>query len=78
MTCWLSRDNLKYMEKNLKDILIEKSDFLSTSQLAKILKISRVAVLKRINRGAIKAVKVGPNFIIKKSDIKHLLRQVIT
>jgi len=38
------------MEKNLKDILIGKSEFLSVSQLAKILKISRVAVLKRINR----------------------------
>jgi len=58
---------------NLKDILIEKSEFLSVSQLAKILKISRAAVLKRINRGAIKAIKVGPNFIIKKKDIKHLV-----
>ncbi|MDP3882756.1 MAG: helix-turn-helix domain-containing protein [Candidatus Staskawiczbacteria bacterium] len=62
------------MEKSLKDIIIEKSEFLSTSQLAKILKISRVAVLKRINRGAVKAVKVGRSFVIKKADIKHLLK----
>jgi excisionase family DNA binding protein len=62
------------MEKNFKDILIAKSEFLSVSQLAKLLKISRVAVLKRINRGAIKAVKVGPNFIIKKSDVTHLIK----
>lgn len=55
---------------SLKEIIIEKSEFLSVSQLAKILGISRVAVLKRINRGAIKASKVGPNFVIKKSDIK--------
>jgi excisionase family DNA binding protein len=61
-------------KSNLKEILIEKSDFLSTSQLAKILKISRVAVLKRINRGAIKAVKVGPNFVIKKTDVRRLLK----
>jgi excisionase family DNA binding protein len=61
------------MEKNLKEILIGKSEFLSVVQLAKILKISRVAVLKRINRGAIKAVKVGRSFVIKKSDIKHLV-----
>lgn len=59
---------------HIKEILIEKSEFLSVSQLAKILKISRVAVLKRINRGAIKAIKVGPNFVIKKSDIKNLLK----
>jgi excisionase family DNA binding protein len=58
----------------MKDILIGKSEFLSVSQLAKILKISRVAVLKRINRGAIKAVKVGRSFVIKKSDIKNLLK----
>ena len=54
---------------------MEKSEFLSVSQLAKILKISRVAVLKRINRGAIKAIKVGPNFVIKKADIKNLLKK---
>ncbi|OGZ75225.1 MAG: hypothetical protein A3G45_01520 [Candidatus Staskawiczbacteria bacterium RIFCSPLOWO2_12_FULL_37_15] len=61
----------------LKEILVEKSEFLSTSQLAKLLKISRVAVLKRINRGAIIAVKVGPNFVIKKADIKDLLKNKV-
>jgi len=75
LTRWLSHDNLKYiMEKSLKDIIMEKSDFLSVAQLAKILKISRVAVLKRINKGAIKAVKVGRSFIIAKKDIKDLLK----
>jgi len=62
------------IKKSLKDVLIEKSEFLSTSQLAKLLGISRVSVLKRINRGAIKAEKVGPNFVIKKADIKDLLK----
>jgi excisionase family DNA binding protein len=61
----------------MKEILVEKSEFLSTSQLARILKISRVAVLERINRGAIKAIKVGPNFVIKKSDIKYLLKNKV-
>ena len=61
----------------LKEILVEKSEFLSKSQLAKLLKISRVAVLKRINRGAIIAVKVGPNFVIKKADIKDLLKNKV-
>ena len=55
-------------------INMKEKEFLSTSQLAKLLKISRVAVLKRINRGAIKAIKVGRNFVIKQKDIKHLLR----
>jgi excisionase family DNA binding protein len=54
---------------NLKDTITGKSDFLSVSQLAQVLKISRVAVLKRINRGAIKAIKVGRSFVIRKKDI---------
>lgn len=63
---------------SLKNILIEKSEFLSVSQLAGILKISRVAVLKRINRGAIKAVKVGRSFVVRKIDIdiKKLLAEI--
>ncbi len=60
----------------MKEILIKESEFLSVSQLAKILKISRVAVLKRINRGAIKAIKVGPNFVIKKADVKNILENI--
>ncbi len=63
------------MKRIMKEIIdITKKEFLSTNQLAKLLKISRVAVLKRINRGAIKAVKVGRNFVIKNDDIKHLLK----
>lgn len=59
----------------MKEIIdLKDREFLSTIQLAKLLKISRVAVLKRINRGAIKAVKVGRNFVIKRKDIKHLLK----
>jgi excisionase family DNA binding protein len=43
--------------------------FLSTTELAKILGISRIAVYKRIKTGKIKAKKVGHNFVI---DIKNL------
>lgn len=58
----------------IKDkIEVQSGEFLSVVQLAKILKISRVAVLKRINRGAIKAEKVGRSFIIRRKDIKHLV-----
>lgn len=60
---------------SLKNILLEKREFLSVSDLAKVLKISRVAVLKRINRGSIKAAKVGPNFVIKKADILDLIKK---
>lgn len=59
-------------------IEVRDSELLSVNQLARILKISRVAVLKRINRGAIKAVKVGRSFVIRKRDIniKRLLTEI--
>ena len=44
-------------------------DFISTTESAKILGISRVAVFKRIKSGKIKATKVGRNFVINKKDL---------
>ena len=51
---------------------LTKKEFLSTSQLAKLLKISRVSVLKRIWKGNIKAIKVGRNFVVQRKDVEHL------
>jgi len=60
----------------MKEIIdISKNEFLSTSQVAKLLKISRVSVLKRIWRGAIKGIKVGRNFVIRQKDIQHLIKK---
>jgi len=60
----------------MKEIVdLKKKEFLSTSQVAKLLKISRVSVLKRIWKGAIKATKVGRSFIIHRKDIGHLLKK---
>ena len=47
------------MDKNL----------LSTAQAAKLLGISRVAVLKQIVSGKLKAQKVGRNFVIRREDL---------
>ena len=59
----------------MKEIIdLRKKEFLSTSQLAKLLKISRVSVLKRIWLGNIKAIKVGRNFIIGQKDVAHLFK----
>lgn len=40
--------------------------FISTSEAAKILGISRVAVFQKIQSGKIKAEKIGRNFVIDK------------
>ena len=47
-------------------------EYLTPTQLAKKLKISRQAVIDRINRGALKAIKVGRQYIIPLDEIKEL------
>ena len=47
-------------------------EYLTPTQLAKSLKISRQAVIQRIKRGAIKAVKVGRQYIIPREDTAEL------
>lgn len=48
---------------------MQNKNFYTTSELAKVLKIIRVSVLKRIGTGSIKAIKMGRNFVIFKKDI---------
>lgn len=52
---------------------MEQKDFLSTSELAKILGISRVAVFNKIKKGQIKAQKIGNSFVIAKKDLGGIL-----
>lgn len=47
--------------------------FLSSTELAKILGISRVAVFKKIKTGRIKAQKVGRNFVVSRDDLPGIL-----
>lgn len=52
--------------------------FLSTTQLAEILGVSRIAVYKKIVSGEIKALKVGRNFIIDRHLLGDILNQKVT
>jgi len=52
--------------------------FLSTTELAKILGISRIAVYKKIKKGEIKATRIGRNFIINKKDLGNILGEELT
>jgi len=45
----------------------------STSETAKIMGISRVAVFKKIKNGQIKAIKLGRNFFIKISELNKIM-----
>jgi len=48
---------------------IKEKDFYTITELAKLLKISRVSVFKRVRQGSIKGQKMGYNFIIFKKDL---------
>lgn len=57
---------------------MKNKGFLSTTELAKILGISRVAVWKKIKKGEIKAIKVGRNFVIDKRDLGGILNKELS
>jgi len=57
---------------------MENKEFISTSELAKLLGISRVAVFNRIKRGQIRAIRVGRNFAIPKESLPEVLGQVLS
>lgn len=56
---------------------MEKQDSFSTTELAKILGISRIAVFKKIKSGDIKARKIGRNFAVDKKDLPDILGAVL-
>jgi excisionase family DNA binding protein len=53
-------------------------DFLTITELAKILDISRVAVFKKIKSGQIKATKIGLMFVIPKQELESVLGESLT
>ncbi|OGI26206.1 MAG: hypothetical protein A3J76_01295 [Candidatus Moranbacteria bacterium RBG_13_45_13] len=52
--------------------------YLTTTELAKLLGISRIAVFKKIKSGKIKAKKKGRNFVIKRTELGDILDESIT
>lgn len=56
---------------------MKNKDFFSTTELARILGISRIAVFKKIKSGKIKAKKVGRNFRISRGDLPAVLGAVV-
>lgn len=62
---------------NKRDRKGQKYDFIGTSEAARILGISRIAVFKKIKKGHIKAYKVGRNFVINSADIPDIAGDVL-
>lgn len=52
---------------------MEKEEFITIPQLAKVLGITRIAVYKRVKNGQIKAMQIGKNFAISIEEVNSLL-----
>lgn len=51
--------------------------FLSTTEVAKLLNISRVSVFKKIKSGELKAEKIGRNYIVPIENVAPFLKEEI-
>lgn len=49
------------------------SEYLSTSEFARLLKVSRIAVFKKIQTGKIKAFKIGRNYAIPMEEFRSAI-----
>lgn len=50
----------------------------STTEVAKLFGISRIAVFKKIKSGEIKAKKIGRNYVIDKKDLPDVLNKSLS
>jgi excisionase family DNA binding protein len=57
--------------------LSSMNDLLSTSEVGKILKITRHAVQKRIKNKTLKAIKIGRNYAIPRDEVLRVLGDAI-
>lgn len=57
--------------------MTEKSGYITIPELAKILGLSRIAIFKRVKKGAIRAVKIGRNYAISRAYIDSILGKTL-
>lgn len=56
---------------------MEKSEYITIPQLAKLLGISRVAVYKKVKKGQIKAIRIGRNYAIAQKYVLNILGKAL-
>ena len=57
---------------------MDNKKLVSTSQAAKILGISRIAVFNKIKKGEIREEKVGRNYVIRKDQLSIITGQELS
>lgn len=55
---------------------MEKGEYFSIAQVAKILKISRIAVYKKVKKGEMDAIRIGKIYAIPKENIIRKIRRI--
>ncbi len=63
------------MEKSVR--LDSENEYISISQLAKILGISRIAVYKKVKKGQIEAIRIGRSFAIPQKYVSDILGKTL-
>lgn len=51
----------------------QDKEFFTTTEVAEILGISRIAVFKKIKKGEIKAQKFGRDYLVHKNELDNIL-----
>ena len=57
---------------------MKNKEFFSTTEVAKMLGVSRITVFKKIKSGKIKARRIGRNFYVLFEDLPIVLGTVVT
>ncbi|MFH1412440.1 MAG: helix-turn-helix domain-containing protein [bacterium] len=55
-----------------------EKEYISVKELADLLHISRQAIVKKINNGQIKAIKIGKNYAIPKTEFTGILQHELS
>jgi len=57
---------------------MKEKRFFTSSELAKLMGVSRVTVFRKIKSGQIKAIKIGRSFVIDKDSLPEITGKVIS
>jgi len=52
---------------------VEDKAYFTTSEIAKLLKVSRITVFNHVKKGLIKASKVGKTYLISRGEVLRLV-----
>jgi excisionase family DNA binding protein len=55
-----------------------KQEYLSVSQFAKILGVSRIAIYKKIKKGQIEAIRIGRSFVIPRKYLTDITGKTLS